>query len=1523
MSDELFARVAGRLQYMLKSRDHRAVREVAALVDTRALEALVEHDPPDLIAQHLLGWTYWFTAQASAGEREALRQRAVEAFAITLYAGLGEFPEPLVGDIVDQAVHDIEPLVLTDEQVLDADDAVAFFTRVLAMFPQGSVGRPVRHFLLGVALWRKYEASHDAAASAGASPRLDAAVAQFGLAFPGLPPTDRYAAVCLTFWARALQERHSRLGDPSDLHAAVPLLRKAIEAGDGDAQLPQRLAVLAQVLASLAPSTGPGHFTEALALMRRAADLTADDTRQQLPFLLELVRLHTLHTVERQTLRRADALIDSLEEALAHCELVEPRRTALHWLLANALLGRCRAVASVDDLNRAVDLLRTLARTPGLDDSTADEVRRELRRAARLKPGVEADAAARDAANERAAAAEGGDPARLAVEVARVAWHRWKETREEHDLQEAIRSWEHAADTVDPADADHPECVMSHSKLVFEATVEEVAGHSVHRAVATALRAARSFPAGDAERVMHLFEVLVLAAKEGGPSDRTALVTELAEAVPEVPSNEHRQALDETKAEWQAQPLVAAFVVLRHVWDVTFAIPVMYRCLDLLRDLARRAEGTDGADLAGHALAQMMAEGAHRTGDPDLLEESLTILRTLDPGSPLNRLALASALRERHELTHDIPALDEAAAILDAARQDAALDASGMRAECCCLLATVLRQKYEQSGDVRHVSEAVAAAREAVDLTPAGARFRARYQSALGAALRAQAEATGDIRLLDEAIGEQQDAARFTADPPTLRGQRLHGLAMMLYLRHAWYGDTSSLEEAARVSREAVDVAPPEAPAHSRNLVGLSGVLTALARHRGQDERGELWDEAVRAAQRAVDLTPPDHLEYGHRLGELAEIAYRRARAENDEAAATGALEQARLAAGAGSGDWFTRTRIAAHMGALLYQEFLKTRDAALLSESAEVLRQAKEVTPAEHPWAADIRTTLARVLLSRHAGTEQPQDAVLLEAAGHCREAAENRNAPPDVRGEAALLWAELSAVRADWPTAVRAYALATELRSRLTDRTLRRTDRERHLAQWPWLPTDAAASAVASGDLPRAVELLESARGVLMGQTLDMRGERAKLRDEHPRLAAQLLRLEEEIERLGHRGDPASGDLVDYAEARLLQNRVRAWEEKRDEIRRLDGYGDFLVPPSYASLREAAREGPVVLVNISRYRSDALIMTEEELHHVELPLATPEQVHRAASSFHNARGYGNDASRSAEERRGAANHLFHVLDWVWRAVTEPVLRLLRDKEYLTDGHRPRLWWCPTGPLALLPLHAAGTGMAGESVLDHVVSSYTPTVRALLHARRESHEAPHAADAGAGPAVLMVAVGGDAHGHDTAELEVQEDVAEIRAHCPDLTELLGEQAHRAAVLAALPHHQVAYFACHGRSDPESPSHAALTLYDGPLTVLDVARLRLPKGKLAVLAACGTGRPTEHLADEAIHVSSAFQLAGYDEVLATLWEVPDAVAVDIAANVTTAVRTGGAHACHSLVEELRDAYPGQVGLWAAYIHTGV
>ena len=55
-------------------------------------------------------------------------------------------------------------------------------------------------------------------------------------------------------------------------------------------------------------------------------------------------------------------------------------------------------------------------------------------------------------------------------------------------------------------------------------------------------------------------------------------------------------------------------------------------------------------------------------------------------------------------------------------------------------------------------------------------------------------------------------------------------------------------------------------------------------------------------------------------------------------------------------------------------------------------------------------------------------------------------------------------------------------------------------------------------------------------------------------------------------------------------------------------------------------------------------------------------------------------------------------------------------------DKNRPRVHWCPTGPFAFLPIHAAGSYIEApfQCASDYVVSSYTPTVTALLNAQRD-----------------------------------------------------------------------------------------------------------------------------------------------------------------------------------------------------------
>jgi CHAT domain-containing protein len=113
--------------------------------------------------------------------------------------------------------------------------------------------------------------------------------------------------------------------------------------------------------------------------------------------------------------------------------------------------------------------------------------------------------------------------------------------------------------------------------------------------------------------------------------------------------------------------------------------------------------------------------------------------------------------------------------------------------------------------------------------------------------------------------------------------------------------------------------------------------------------------------------------------------------------------------------------------------------------------------------------------------------------------------------------------------------------------------------------------------------------------------------------------------------------------------------------------------------------------------------------------------------------------------------------------------------------------------------------------------------------------------------------------------------------------------------------------------------------------VAALAALALDDAQLAYLSACGTARMTDiHLLDEAIHLASAFQMAGFSHVIGTLWEINDAIAVEIAESFYTNLTTPdhildprrAACALNSAARTLRDRLPANPYLWASHIHAG-
>ena len=240
---------------------------------------------------------------------------------------------------------------------------------------------------------------------------------------------------------------------------------------------------------------------------------------------------------------------------------------------------------------------------------------------------------------------------------------------------------------------------------------------------------------------------------------------------------------------------------------------------------------------------------------------------------------------------------------------------------------------------------------------------------------------------------------------------------------------------------------------------------------------------------------------------------------------------------------------------------------------------------------------------------------------------------------------------------------------------------------------------------------------------------------------------------------------------------------------------------------------------------------------------------------------------------------------------------------------------------------------------MDRVISSYAPTVRALRYARE------HAAPGRPASCGLIVAMP-TTPGVEGRLHHVLEEARRLRTRLPS-SMVLTEHDHagslavppedaptRANVISRLPSCDIAHFACHGATDLANPSNSLLLLHDhgtDPLTVASLAPVRLDRAQLAYLSACRTAfTNTPELIDEAIHLTSACLLAGFPHVIGTLWEINDALAVEVADTFYSSPSTANgtidtsqaAHALHHAIRALRHKHPARPFLWAAYLHAG-
>ncbi|MEV4339091.1 CHAT domain-containing protein [Streptomyces sp. NPDC049590] len=874
--------------------------------------------------------------------------------------------------------------------------------------------------------------------------------------------------------------------------------------------------------------------------------------------------------------------------------------------------------------------------------------------------------------------------------------------------------------------------------------------------------------------------------------------------------------------------------------------------------------------------------------------------------------ALGEATAAHYDRTGDAAALDEAVAHLQRAVSLTAAGPAVPHAGALTSLGLALRKRGIHRDSVADLHRAVEVSAQAVDRVPPDDPRRPVWQSHLAAVLLTRYRRLSTQSDLEEALrASRASLAASSGAPPGKRAVLLANLGAVLRETYFRANAVSDLDEAIDAAREALR----ESEAAGRPAGEAAGLLAEVLAER--HHRGGLstdLDEAIDAGRRSVAAFSANHAGRADAVIHLAIALEERARAEGRADDAKEAVAHLRQVVDALPTGMPVRERAVAWLCMALLSRAETTGSVTDLDEAIALAGAALERTPPGHRLTVSLLTTLGAAHTARFMTTDD--DADLRAAREAWRTGAGLPDLPPLVRFSHTAHWALRSAMLEDWEESVRAYGQAVAQLPLMAWHGLALADRVRGFATTDSIGCDAAAAALNAGRLQQALDLLERSRGILLARATDARFSPEALAEQAPGLARRIAELNAEL--YSPQADPLGRPGADPDE---LQ---RAGDHRRRQLtRELDtllhralavlGLEDTAAAPTSRELRDAAGEGCVIVVNASFLRCDAFIVTAGSLRTVPLPelyVDGPGGAGERAGALLAALADPGAAPTEAESVLRA------TLDWLARTVVDPVLGEL---DALGVPHE-RLWWCPTGPLALLPLHAAGV------LPDRYVCSYATTLRSLADAR-----ARDAASARADTADRVLVVDEATPPGLPPLPHARREAIQLYRRDPQHRTLLAG-APRRVVRRQLAHHAVLHFAGHAAHVPADPVRSGLYCADhadaGPLTVEEIARLRLERVRLAFLSACETARGAAAVPDEAVHLAGALQLAGYPHVVAAQWPVADHAAHLVTERFYTELGTDGhldpsrtAHALHRAVRHLRDTNPNPL-LWAAFVHNG-
>jgi len=734
-------------------------------------------------------------------------------------------------------------------------------------------------------------------------------------------------------------------------------------------------------------------------------------------------------------------------------------------------------------------------------------------------------------------------------------------------------------------------------------------------------------------------------------------------------------------------------------------------------------------------------------------------------------------------------------------------------------LACTLSDRFKHKGNEKDLEEAITFYREALHLQPLDHPDRSSTLSKLANALSHRFDYKGNEKDLEEAIILLREALHLLPLGHPKRSSSLNSIAATLstrFLHQGKLGNCKDLEEAIILLREALQLEPLGCPDRFPSLNNLATTLAHRFKHKGNENDLE---EAITFFREALDMRPVGHPRRSLSLNNLANA---------------------------------------------LSVRFKHQGNFEDVHEALANARSALSMFPLNHPGQSLVHRRLSEIYLLFHQlglhSTGEDVDSLNV-AIHHLKAAAELTSSGILFRLRASLHWVS-RAKQYMHSSLLDAYATSMQLLDAYMSATASVSSRHQTMKFFPpTLAVDAASCALQRDDVCHAVELLEQGRTLIWTQMSRFRiplDNALECGDEAEALVKKFRELSSILDTPPKDLPEGTPRVEVEAEATRYTHLVDQWSKVVEEIRRLDGFSRFLLPPLFSDLQDVAHGGPIVVLIASKLSCDAIIIP-----HRHFPVRV-----RLNTSFVKLRRMVMTLRRTVdpEDRKRA---LGNALQELWDDVVSYVVDNLGQFAQLGS----RIWWCPTSFFNFLPLHAAGEyKLGGKNLPNLYISSYTPSLSALTRARR-GHDRPQ---------LVPFAAIGQNHppGFKFTLSSVEPELELVQsllspASCVSFTKVNSVQSTKSVALRTLQDHHWLHLACHGIQKFEEPFNSAFLMRDEPLTLLDITQTDLSRHEFAFLSACETAVGTMQTPDEVIHLAAGLQFAGVKSVIGTLWNVED------------------------------------------------